>query len=73
MIQEAAKDSEKQRERLLEMQRANDVKRQELMDQENSLRTRESEMENSIMKAKQSEVSFSSKIENIFSTVDMRS
>lgn len=56
-VQEAARESEKQRERWLELQRANDVKRQELMDQENSLRTRETEMENSIMRAKQREVS----------------
>lgn len=55
-IQESAKESEKQRERLIELQRVNDVKRHELMDQENSLRTRETEMENSIIRAKQREV-----------------
>lgn len=49
-------ESEKQRERLIEMQRQCDVKRQEMMERENSLRTKQSELENSIIRTKQKEV-----------------
>ena len=46
-----------ERERLIEIQRQFEEKRHEMMDRENALRVRQSEIENSIVKAKQREVS----------------
>lgn len=42
---------------MIEMQRQLDVKRHDMMDRENALRVKQSELENSIIKAKQREVS----------------
>ncbi|KAG5670570.1 hypothetical protein PVAND_000823 [Polypedilum vanderplanki] len=53
--EEAAKQSEKERERLIEMQRQCDAKRHEMMDRQNTLRVKQSELENSIIRAKQRE------------------
>lgn len=47
---------EKERGRLIEIQQQFDVKRHEMMDRENLLRVKQSELENSIMKVKQREV-----------------
>jgi len=55
-LQDAAKQSEKERERLIEMQRQFEGKRHEMMDRENSLRVKQSELENSIIRTKQREV-----------------
>lgn len=54
--QDAAKESEKQRERLIEMQRICEIKRHELMDQESAMQAKHSELENSIFRVKQKEV-----------------
>lgn len=53
---DAAKQLEKERERLIELQRQFDVKRHEMMERENVLRNKQTEMENSIARAKQREV-----------------
>ncbi|CAG9806295.1 unnamed protein product [Chironomus riparius] len=53
--EDAAKQSEKERERLIEMQRQLDGKRHEMMDRENALRVKQSELENSIIRTKQRE------------------
>lgn len=55
-LKDAAKEADKQRERLIEMQRVFEAKRHELMEQESSLRAKQSELENSIFRTKQKEV-----------------
>ncbi|XP_070493942.1 calponin homology domain-containing protein DDB_G0272472-like [Chironomus tepperi] len=53
--EDAAKQAEKERERLIEMQRQLEGKRHEMMDRENALRVKQSELENSIIRTKQRE------------------
>lgn len=45
-----------ERERLIELQRQFETKRHEMMDRENALRMKQSELENSIVRVKQREV-----------------
>lgn len=53
---DAAKQLEIERERLIELQRQFETKRHEMMDRENALRMKQSELENSIVRVKQREV-----------------
>lgn len=47
---------ENERERLIELQRQFEAKRHEMMDRENAMRLKQSELENSIVRVKQREV-----------------
>lgn len=56
MIQDAAKESDKERERLIEIQRLCESKKREMIDQESLLRTKQAELDMAINRAKQKEV-----------------
>ncbi len=55
-LQDAAKEAEKERERLIEIQRQFEARKRELFDKESGLRTKEAEFEVAINKTKAKEV-----------------
>lgn len=57
-LQDAANQSDRERQRLIELQRQCETKKRELIDQENLFRSKQTELETAINRAKAKEVSF---------------